>query len=128
MRENGNHSTLEPESFTLDYPGWWDEISRCRITIYRPHRNTIVAIATELPDNPGVHVRQVSANLATTLLYRLDVSPETLMWIEYDPCELTPSARLQRVVLRWDSHRFYEFQRFAVSPAQLHSWTSGQWR
>ena len=68
------------------YKGFWNSDGHCRLRVYRTDAGGVVAIATELPDNPGTSITNLAEQLATAVFQREEVSgPEHFTWIEHYP-------------------------------------------
>jgi len=89
--------------------------ARCRIRVYRPDEGTVIVIATELPDNPGVSITNWAEHLATEIRDTYLKQGEALIWIEhypgrpsrYDP-SVTIKEEFDRVLMRWNGTAYEE--------------------
>lgn len=67
----------------LEYPGFGECESLCRIRINLTQTNTI-AIASELPNNPGTSITNCPKSVRERAILRFGLPPSTT-WIEHYP-------------------------------------------
>ncbi len=89
--------------------------ARCRIRMYRPDAGTVVVVATELPDNPGVSITNWAEYLATEIRRVYLTQGEALIWIEHyveRPSRFDKRATIKetfdRVLMRWNGYSYEE--------------------
>jgi hypothetical protein len=76
----------------LDYPGYFECRSSCRLRIYR-HGGQNIAVATELHDNPGTSVTNAVETICHLAVREYELDPDRTIFIEHYP------GRLQRSLL-----------------------------
>ena len=74
--------TLDRE---LGFAGLHDFPSRCRLRIYEEEGKSLVAIATELPDNPGTSVTNAASIIAAQVWQMMGRPPADMTFIEHYP-------------------------------------------
>ena len=89
--------------------------AKCRYRVYRSDSGTVVIVATELPDNPGVSVTNWAEYLATEFRWLHMTQGEALIWIEHypgRPSKYDPSMmideKFDRVLMRWNGTSYEE--------------------
>jgi hypothetical protein len=97
------------------YEGYFANPARCRLRIYAVPGQRAVAIATELPDNPGTSITNRADTLATLVMCKaalmFGTDPGDIVWVEHyparphDPMEAFRVDRYARVTFDWDDHR-----------------------
>ena len=93
-----------------EFKGFWGCRSRCGLEVIR-HRSFDLVIATEIADNPGTSVTNVSERLATGVCKDWGIPARSLVWVEHYPKrgrEHEPYAPDES----WDLVQFY------LDPAQ----------
>jgi len=83
--------------------------------MYRPDAGTVVVVATELPDNPGVSITNWAEYLATEIRRVYLTQGEALIWIEHyqeRPRRFDKRATIKetfdRVLMRWNGYSYEE--------------------
>lgn len=66
----------------FEYRGLHGCQSICSLELLFLQDGRVVAIATELPNNPGTSVTNVAEHLASTVCDRFGIDPAKLVWIE----------------------------------------------
>jgi hypothetical protein len=90
---------------TFHFSGLSGYKSKCGLS-FEQKNGSIYVIMTELPDNPGTSITNMSAALATDIyqLYLTQYSPETIVWIEHYIYVAEESFDL--VSYTWDGIRY----------------------
>lgn len=96
----------------FEYQGSWGRPARCRLRLYRLANGMTVAIASELPDNPGVSITNFAAELATGVRRQFIEPGQGLLWVEHYPRQESGLDRetYDRVLLRWDGRAYRDPQ------------------
>src|SRR5438093_3950067 len=89
--------------------------AKCRYRVYRPEPETVVVVAIELADNPGVNITNWVEYLATDFRREYLRQGEALIWIEhyqerasrYDRTEFVKES-FERVLMRWNGTSYEE--------------------
>jgi hypothetical protein len=79
-------TSTAPIDRLYDYPGYHGRPARCRLRIFAlgPDR-PLVALVTELRDNPGTSVTNRAEVLAGLVTREYSIDPDVMCWIEHYP-------------------------------------------
>lgn len=80
------------EDYCLDFAGYFNCESRCRIRVYRPVGLPVVIVATELPENPGTSITNRAELVHCIAWYRAG-QPVPVLFIEHYPGWPNPHCR-----------------------------------
>ena len=65
-----------------NYPGYFDSPSACHLDLYERPDGAIIALCTELADNPGTSITNVTERLYTKIAKEFNIAPGSLRCIE----------------------------------------------
>src|SRR5690348_5599650 len=74
---------IRDEPYNFNGPGG---PARCHLQVYRGEDRAVLALATELPDNPGVSITAWADHLAYEVWQALG-EPPVFTWIEHYPAD-----------------------------------------
>jgi hypothetical protein len=73
-----------PEDQRLEFVGYHGYPAACRIRVYRPERRGTIIVATEIPDNPGTQISNLSEHIFY-LAWLAAGQPDPVIFLEHYP-------------------------------------------
>ncbi|MBE9224063.1 hypothetical protein IQ264_01055 [Phormidium sp. LEGE 05292] len=118
------------EDKILDYPGYYNCESHCRVRIYFLPEQTIV-IVSESETNEGTSVTNMAEGIATLVAYQYELDVKKTIWIEHYPEQNNGRSSLfvesfSLVEFDWGCHYPFPNQR-AIQPIKLKA-SNPQWK
>lgn len=73
-----------PEDSRLEFTGYHGYPAACRIRVYRPMGHGVVIVATEIPDNPGTRITNLSEHVFH-MAWLAAGKPDSVVFVEHYP-------------------------------------------
>ena len=74
--------------------------SRCHLRVFRHPDRPVIAIATELANNPGTSITNALPTLAQQICTAFDIDSEVLLWVEHYTADDVAEESVEAVEFR----------------------------